>query len=160
MDFFEVLKTEEMSKTERLNVMQTMKDNEKFQDEPKVGIFWYSPEKDELFGVTKIEVSELQFNDKGLKTTKTLHKDWWRKQTYRAQAKNDLTSIYLTDYTQTPRGRVFQTKENVFQVMCGQWITDHIKEIIMEEFDLQNQDVRIMVDTHWEIGHGWSEEYL
>jgi hypothetical protein len=65
-----------MSETERGLVMKTMSDNFVNQDEPKVGIFWYNKEADELFGISKIEASELQFNNNGLKTIKTLNKSW------------------------------------------------------------------------------------
>jgi hypothetical protein len=31
--------------------------------------------------------------------------------------------------------------------------------LVKEEFDLQNVSFEVKVDEHWEIGHGWSEEY-
>jgi hypothetical protein len=139
-------------------VMQAMMDNLGSQEEPKVGIFWYNSSSDELFGVTKIEISELSFNSNGLKTVKTLHKNWWQKQRMRDEAKGNSLSVYISDYTKIPRGRIFQTKDGQFQIMCGSWMNDHIKDLVIDEFDLQGQDVVILVDKHWEIGHGWSEE--
>jgi hypothetical protein len=148
----------EMSEQEREAVMKTMSDNFDYQDEPKVGIFWYNEETDELFGVSKIEASEIQFIS-GLKTIKTLHKTWWAKQQMRAKAKHQKASIFMKDYTQIPRGRVFETKDGLFQLMCGSWINEHIIDLVKEEFDLQNVPFEVKIDEHWEIGHGWYEDF-
>jgi len=149
----------EMSEQERKAVMKTMTDNFDRQDEPKVGIFWYDENADDLFGVSKIEASELQFNVNGLKTIKTLHKAWWQKQKNKAISKGEDIGIFKNDYTQIPRGRIFQKKDGVFQLMCGSWINEHIVDMVKEEFDLQNAAFETKVDEHWEIGHGWSEDY-
>jgi hypothetical protein len=42
--------------------------------------------------------------------------------------------------------------------MCGSWITDHIEDLVKEEFDLQTAPFERIIDIHWEIGHGWNEE--
>ena len=149
----------QMSEKEREAVMKTMSNNFSSQDEPKVGIFWYGKDIDELFGISKIEASEIQFNMNGLKTIKTLHKSWWQKQKNKAIATGKELGIFINDYTQIPRGRIFQRKDGVFQLMCGSWIDDHIVDLIKEEFDLKNIQLEIKIDEHWEIGHGWSEEY-
>ena len=44
--------------------------------------------------------------------------------------------------------------------MCGSWINDRIVELVKDEFNLGDVPLEIKIDTHWEIGHGWSEEYL
>jgi hypothetical protein len=77
----------------------------------------------------------------------------------RDKSKGNLRSIFLSDYTKFPRGRIFQTKENQFQIMCGSWMNDHIKDLVVDEFDLQSQNVAVVVDEHWDIGHGWSDEF-
>jgi hypothetical protein len=151
---------QEMSQKERKNVIQTMSNNNDIQDGPKVGIFWYNFNEDELFGITKILACELQFNNNGLKTTGILHKNWWKKQQMKAIAKNQKTSIFLQDYTQIPRGRIFETNTGSFKLMCGSWITEHIVGLVKDEFDLQKVSLEIIKDEHWEIGHGFSEEYL
>ena len=148
-----------MTGQEREVVIKTMSDNFAYQDEPKVGIFWYLKDTDELFGISKIEASELQFNDNGLKTIKTLHKSWWQKQKNKAVSAGKNPGIFTNDYTQVPRGRIFQRNDGIFQLMCGSWIDDHIVDLIKDEFDLQNVQFEIIIDKHWEIGHGWSEEY-
>jgi hypothetical protein len=153
-------KVREMSEEERKNIINSMSDNFTSQDDPKVGIFWYLPEKDELFGVSKVNAQELQFNSNGIKTISVLHKSWWQKQKNRLISKKKDPGIFIKDYTDIPRGRVFQRKEGTFQLMCGSWITDDIVEMVKEEFDLQNVPFERIIDEHWEIGHGWSEEYL
>ena len=136
-----------------------MSDNFENQENPKVGIFWYDEASDDLFGVSAVNAQELSFNEHGTKTIGTLHKAWWKKQHERAKAKNQLNSIYLKDYTQIPRGRIFQRKDETFELFCGSWINEHIVELVKDEFNLWNVSFEVKVDTHWEIGHGWSEEY-
>jgi hypothetical protein len=143
---------------ERKDIMDLMRSFMDSQDEPKVGIFWYDSEVDELFGVTKIGVTELIPNSKGNKTVRTLHKNWWKKQEMRDRAKGVKDSVYYTDYTLTPRGRVFQNADGSFRIMCGTWMTDEIKDLVIDEFDLQGQNVHVVQDVHWEIGNGWDEE--
>ena len=154
------MQTLEMSASERKDVIASMSDNFDSQNNPKVGIFWYNEESDELFGITAIDANELSFDDHGRKTLGTLHKTWWKKQHERAKTKNQLASIFMQDYTQIPRGRIFQRKDGTFELMCGSWINEHIVELIKDEFNLRNVPMEVIVDTHWEIGHGWSEEYL
>ena len=137
-----------------------MSENFEIQEDPKVGIFWYDETGDELFGVTAVNAGELVFNNHGMKTVGTLHKTWWKKQQERAKAKNQLASIFMKDYTQIPRGRVFQRKDGTFELFCGSWINEHIVELVKDEFNLQTVPLEVKNDTHWEIGHGWSEEYL
>ena len=137
-----------------------MSDNFENQEEPKVGIFWYDEKKDELFGVTAAYADQLPFNSNGLKTERTLHKTWWKKQQERAKAKNSNAGIFAQEYTQIPRGRIFQRNNGTFELMCGSWINEHIVELVKEEFNLKNVPLEVKIDTHWEIGHGWSEEYF
>jgi hypothetical protein len=148
-----------MSDDECHNVMKSMSDNFDIQDEPKVGIFWYDAKNDDLFGITKIIASELQFNDNGLKTVGILHKTWWKKQQMRAKSKNQHDSVFMMDYKKVPRGRIFQKEDGSFSLMCGSWINDHIVELIKDEFDLQNALLNVAIDIHWEVGHGWNEDF-
>jgi hypothetical protein len=146
-----------MTQEQKDNVMQTMQSNMDLQNSPKVGIFWYDIKANELFGVTASLASDLPFNDKGLKTIGFLHRDWWKKQQMRAKAKNQSASIFLAEYTQIPRGRIFQTVGGQFQLMCGSWINEfpQVVDLVKEEFDLS--ELEVVIDEHWEIGHGWSE---
>jgi hypothetical protein len=148
-----------LSETERSRVMASMSDNFEIQEDPRVGIFWYDAQEDELFGVTSTIASELPFNANGKKTVGTLHKTWWKKHQERAKAKGQLTSKFMKDYTQTPRGRIFQIEDGHFELMCGSWINAHITSLVKDEFNLHTGPLEVIVDEHWEIGHGWSEEF-
>ena len=137
-----------------------MIDNFDNQEEPKVGIFWYDEKSDELFGVTATYADQLQFNSNGTKTERTLHGTWWKKQQERLKAKKQPAGIFLKDYADVPRGRIFQRQGGAFELMCGSWIDEHIVELVKDEFNLRNVPLEVKIDTHWEIGHGWSEEYI
>jgi hypothetical protein len=73
--------------------------------------------------------------------------------------KGENPGIFSADYTQIPRGRIFQYIDRTFRLMCGNWINDHIIDLIKEEFNLQNVSFEVNIDGHWEIGYGWSEDY-
>ena len=149
-----------LSATERKAVMASISDNSENQEGPKVGIFWYNETDDELFGVTSTYADELPFNANRIKTERTLHKAWWKKQQDRARAKKQLTSIFMKDYTRVPRGRIFQRHDGTFELMCGSWINEHIVELVKDEFNLKDVPLKVKVDPLWEIGHGWDGEYL
>ena len=165
-DVYQKTRLREMSKNERKMAIDTMSDNFDIQNNPEVGIFWYDETEDELFGVNKAFASELQFNANGYKNLGILHKDWWKKQQEKMLRKKKPMGILGQDYTKVPRGRVWEKKtgkDAIFQMMCGKWIEDygreHIENIVREEFNLQNVLFEIVVDTHWDIGHGWSQEF-
>ena len=152
-----VMHATELSAAERKDVMASMSDNFENQEDPKVGIFWYDETDDELFGVTAAYAQELPFNSNGLKTVRTLHKTWWQEQKNKAVSKGKNPGIFIKDYTLIPRGRIFQSENGVFQLMCGSWINEHIVGLVRDEFNLKNVPLEVKVDIHWEIGQGWSE---
>ena len=130
-------------------------------DDPKVGIFWYNPIKNELFGVVA-----LSLNDEGItncpkgKTCKILHKKKWQNEYRRLkyQEHKDNTFPYIGAYEDKPRGRIFY-KDNKFFITVGSWINenDNYKaiDLIENEFDITNEDTEIIEDSHWDIGSGW-----
>jgi len=152
-----------MTDEARKEVIETMSDNFDTQDEPQVGIFWYDKDDDELLGVNKAYAGEIPFNQKGLKSIGLLHKTWWQKQRNKLLHKKRPVGIFGNDYTMIPRGRIFQREDGLFQMMCGSWIKDYeegyIEKLVREEFNLQDVPFETVIDTHWDIGHGWSQEY-
>ncbi len=130
------------------------------ENAPKVGIFWYLPEENELFGVNSAEISGLK-EVNGNITYPVLHKTFWQKQKHRAIAKGQKDSIFLKDYTQIPRGRIFY-HDGKFTVMVGSWYKEHednLRELIKEEFDLDDFDFKI--GECLELGNDWDEkEYV
>jgi hypothetical protein len=127
-------------------------------DKAEVGIFWYDKDLDELFQVHSIPACELK---EGQLTYPKLHKTIWQKlrqkAIYHKKEGKKYDPVYLQDYTQVPRGRIF-LKNGTFTVFTGSWLTPEIKEMIIQEFNLQESTVEFRIDIHWEIGHGWSTE--
>jgi len=130
------------------------------EEEPQVGIFWYDTKTDNLFEVHSIAISKLN----GEISLPRLHRKVWQQRSHRAE---DLKyrglpyePIYFYDYTQIPRGRVYYVN-NTFYIVTGKWINDnadYITQLIIEEFNLQDQKIKLKYDSHWDIGHGWSSE--
>ena len=60
-----------------------------------------------------------------------------------------------------PRGRVFEFKNEGFKVYTGKWIDNYpqVKDLIIEEFQLPKEDTEFRQDYHWDIGHGWINEF-
>ena len=53
------------------------------------------------------------------------------------------------DYTQVPRGRVFQFEDGTFVVFTGDWINNYpdVKSLILEEFDLPEDATTFKQDS-------------
>lgn len=140
---------------------QIMADNAELQDEPYVGIFWYDVNNQELFGVYQVPADEAEYKSRpGLfanraKTCRPLHEKIWRKARY----KKNPDPRFNRDYTQVPRGRVFEVENEGFVVYVGSWIKEYpeAKDLIIDEFELPEDNTKFKIDTHWDLGHGWSE---
>jgi hypothetical protein len=143
-----------MSREEMINAMSPYL----IDDNAEVGIFWYDENKSELIQTHSIPANELK---PGLLTYPKLHKTIWQKLRQKARKNKkegeSYDPIYLKDYTMVPRGRIF-LKDGIFTVTVGSWINKKIKKMIIKEFNLQKSTVVFRIDTHWEIGHGWSTE--
>jgi len=138
--------------------IEYMRSNFDNQDEPKLGIFWYDPVADELFGVHTEFADDREYNSSGQKTCRTLHRKIWQKEKNRAVAKG-IKSKYTGDYTLIPRGRVWQQEsDSAFYVTVGTWINEYpqVKQLVIVEFELPN-DTEFRYDYHWDIGQGWSD---
>jgi len=141
--------------------LDVMSKNLNNQDLPRVGIFWYDVRNDDLFGVVSSQVSEASVSE-GLSSVNTLHRDWWKKQYNKSKFKNNDKEKYpfVGVYKDTPRGRVFyDNNTELFVIKLGSWINKHpnAKPLIMDEFNLAEQNCRFEIDIHWEVGHGWEE---
>jgi len=136
-----------MTDRERDDLMSEMASFEDIKDEPSVGIFWFSPEEKEVFDVSSVPVSTLK---PGLNTIPKLHKNVWAKNYYRAKAKGLTDSIYFTDYTQIPRGRVWYDRQTEsFKVTVGSWYKEYeqiLTPLLKTEFNLD--DFKYEIDSH------------
>lgn len=161
------IKSAEQANEERANrnseassAMNLMFENDKYQNDPEVAMFWYDPEEDELFGIKSTLATDLnwyhsnQWNE-DIKTDKHLHKNVWQKEFFRGKDKR-----FQGDHTLVPRGRVFEFKDKGFIVFTGDWIDNYpqVKQYILDEFNLP-EDTKFEKDIHWDIGHGWSDEF-
>lgn len=131
----------------------------------KVGIFWYDPADNALFGVGKGSVD--LYKDQGrVVTYPKLHWTYWQKQHHRAVSKLEKGSIFYKEhnYTLIPRGRVFyDTVDDVFYVNVGDWIGSvnigALRDALADEFNLPD-GFMFRMDPRWNIGRGWPEEKL
>ena len=134
--------------------METMSQNLDTQNNPKVGIFWYSSVNKSLYGVVAIDKDSYSKPNAGggLITCKELHEDVWKR-----NQQND-TNFYVGDYRQKPRGSVFYSpKKDTYYIMVGSWINDNPEavDIIVDRYDLKDCKVEVKISVHWEIGMGW-----
>lgn len=119
-----------LSHSEKESIMKDMKSFD--EPMPAVGIFWYDPEEHDFLGVYKKELTPKMVEDaaeKGLPfiNYRTLHRQVWQKQYFRALAKHEPTK-FSGDYTQVPRGRVAWNIDK-FIVFVGQWAKDKEEEL-------------------------------
>lgn len=141
--------------------IELMKFNEQFQDDPEVGIFWYSVHDNELFGVNSMYADETEWRPSQqfkavIRTSRKLHQDVWKKEYFKGK-----DSRFKGNYMYVPRGRVFEFKDEGFRVYTGKWINDYpqAKELIMSEFQLPKDNTIFVQDSHWDMGHGLSQEF-
>lgn len=142
---------------------ELMSENNEYQDDALVGIFWYDPATDDLFGVYAVNVNDVNFYKSDtfnceVKTCKQLHYATWQKECNKGRDKRFQTM----DYTKYPRGRVFQLSDGSFIVCVGNWINDYpsCKDLILIEFQLPKDNTEFVIDSHWDLGHGWSDKKL
>lgn len=149
--------------TDEENMMAAMRVNLDKQDNPKVGIFWYQQTGKRLFGVIAVDKDSIKKPNVGggLITCFELHKDVWKKRFREQKYKNNGVGPYTGDYKDHARGRVFYNPNtDVYQIGVGSWINEspEAKDMIIEEFNLQNQKYEFKIIIHWEIGMGWENQ--
>jgi len=112
------------------------------QERPKVGIFWYSPQIKDVFGVLARDgEDQARITERNAVSCKELHENIWRKKKnyYNNHGGNPL---YAGDYMDTPRGRVFYLPTNKeFVIVVGSWINENPEAVerIKEAFDLTDE---------------------
>ena len=150
--------------TEELDeAMRLMASNRGKDDEPKVGIFWYDPRHNDLFGVRSHRVSDyLKPNSRSefdSISCSEMHEDVWKKEFHRQKYKNNGIGPYVGAYEMTPRGRIFYNTDNdEFTIAVGSWIEQYPQAIslIEDEFNLKETKHTVKTAHHWDIGQRWS----
>lgn len=142
--------------------MRLMQSNRGKGDEPMVGIFWYSPQRDELFGVRSHRISDYtKANSRtefGSVSCSEMHEDVWKREFHRQKYKNDGIGPYVGAYEMTPRGRIFYNPDTeVFTIAVGSWIEQYPQAVplIVEEFNLAGTTYEVKTAHHWDIGQKW-----
>ena len=140
---------------------EVMAYNNQFVDDANVGLFWYSPEDNDLFGVYMVDVDDVNYYysdtfDANVKTCKKLHYAIWQKGVNKGKDPR-----YKSDYTSVPRGRVFYVENKGFIVCVGHWFNKYpdVKQLVLDEFQLPD-DTEFVVDSHWDLGRGWSDKHF
>ena len=144
---------------------EVMANNNQYQDDPMVGIFWYDVEEQDLFGVYSVDASHEDFYfsegfNANVRTCNRMHYAMWQK--YKNKYANTKKGeIYKQEYNQVPRGRVFEIEDEGFVVCVGKWINDYpeAKSLILDEFQLPD-NTEFLIDSHWDLGHGWSDKHF
>lgn len=152
-----------MGEEEYNSIIEIMRQYKDAEDKPQIGIFWYSPEKDDLVDVYLQDFDSVELHPNGKRISTKIHQKVWEKNYYRARAKGDTEKLayYSQDYAWIPRGRVnFNEKDCRFEVMTGDWIEQYpaLKADIIAEFQLPEENTIFLKGEHWQLGHGWSED--
>lgn len=150
------------SDSELDDAMKLMASNRGKDNEPKVGIFWYEPSSNSLFGVRSHIISDyVKPNSKtefGTVSCSEMHEDVWKKEYNKQKYKNNGIGPYTGPYEMKPRGRIFYNPSTeTFTIAVGSWIKDYPQavELIVNEFNLGNTYYEVRTASHWDIGQKW-----
>lgn len=151
---------QQASEDEHNNAIESMAAHLEDQDNGKVGIFWFDRVTRSLFGVIAVDKDSFEKPKVGggLISCRELHSKVWQKGFNRQKYKHDGKGPFVGDYKDTPRGRVFfNPHTDTYEIKVGNWINDNKDAIpeILDEFDLNDKNYKISIDSHWDIGNGW-----
>ncbi|MBO7648915.1 MAG: hypothetical protein J6S48_06140 [Bacteroidales bacterium] len=142
--------------------MRLMASNRGKDGEPKVGIFWFDPNKNDLFGVRSHRVSDYvkpnARSEFGCVSCSEMHEDVWKKEYHKQKYKNGGVGPYTGAYEMVPRGRIFyDPRSDEFTIAVGSWIEQYPQAIplIEEEFNLKDTKHTVKTAWHWDIGQKW-----
>lgn len=143
--------------------MRLMESNRGKDQEPQVGIFWYSPQMGDLFGVRSHRVSDYvkpnARTEFGTVSCSEMHEDVWKKEYHRQKYKNGGIGPFTGAYEMVPRGRIFYNPDTeVFTIAVGSWIEQYPQAIplIVKEFNLGGTSYEVKTAHHWDIGQKWN----
>jgi len=158
----EKVEVKQFSDEELDEAMRLMESNRGKDDEPKVGIFWYDPRKNDLFGVRSHRVSDyVKANSRsefGSISCSEMHEDVWKKEFHRQKYKNGGIGPFTGAYEMVPRGRIFYNPEDdEFTIAVGSWIEQYPQAVVLieEEFNLKDTKHEVKTAHHWDIGQRW-----
>ena len=152
-----------LSDKELDEAMRLMESNRGKDQEPQVGIFWYSPQMGDLFGVRSHRVSDYvkpnARSEFGTVSCSEMLEDVWKKESHRQKYKNGGIGPFTGAYEMVPRGRIFYNPDTeVFTIAVGSWIEQYPQAVplIVEEFNLSGTTYEVKTAHHWDIGQKWN----
>lgn len=159
----EKVEVKQFSDDELDEAMRLMESNRGKDGEPKVGIFWFDPRHNDLFGVRSHRVSDyLKPNARSEYSSVScseMHEDVWKKEYHRQKYKNNGLGPYVGAYEMTPRGRIFYNPDTEeFTIAVGSWIEQYPQAVVLieEEFNLKDTKHSVKAAHHWDIGQRWN----
>ena len=142
--------------------MKLMASNRGKDDEPKVGIFWFDPRANDLFGVRSHRVTDYvkpnSRSEFGSVSCSEMHEDVWKKEFRKQKYQYGGRGPFVGAYQDKPRGCVFFHIDNgTFEVAVGKWIEEYPQayEEILKEFNLPPDKTTAKYAYHWDIGQSW-----
>jgi len=142
---------------------ELMEYNNQFVDDPNVGIFWYDPEEDELFGIYSTLASDMNFFYSNVfhaevRTCHLMHYALWQGECNRGKDKRFQKAIPFFKY---PRGRIFEVKDRGFVACVGNWVNQfpQVKQMIIDEFQLPN-NTEFLTDGRCVLEHCGSDKEM
>lgn len=150
----------EFSEDDYASVMALMAANRGKDSEPKVGLFWYNPANNTLFGVVSHRLSDYTKANAsdGRITCSEMDEDVWKKEYRKQKYQNNGQGPYIGVYQDKPRGRVFYNiSTDTFEVAVGKWLEEFPQayQLVLEEFNLPADRTKPMYAIHWDIGMSW-----
>ena len=159
----EPVQVSQFGEAELDDAMRLMQSNRGKGDEPMVGIFWYSPQMGDLFGIRSHRISDYtkanSRSEFGSISCSEMHEDVWKKEFHRQKYKNGGVGPYTGAYEMVPRGRIFYNPDTeTFTIAVGSWIEQYPQAVplIVEEFNLGNAAYVVKTAHHWDIGQKWN----
>lgn len=159
----EPVQVSQFGEAELDDAMRLMQSNRGKGDEPMVGIFWYSPQMGDLFGIRSHRISDYTKanlrSEFGSISCSEMHEDVWKKEFHRQKYKNGGVGPYTGAYEMVPRGRIFYNPDTeTFTIAVGSWIEQYPQAVplIVEEFNLGNAAYVVKTAHHWDIGQKWN----
>jgi len=159
---YQTKKIQSFTEEELDEAMRMMAANRGKDNEPKVGIFWYNPQTNELFGVRSHRTSDYTKpnarSEFGTISCSEMHEDVWKKEYHRQKHKNNGVGPYHGAYEMVPRGRIFYNPKNEeYTIAVGSWIEQYPQAILLieEEFNLKETHHVVKKAYHWDIGQKW-----
>lgn len=123
---------------------------EEIQDDPCVGLFWYDPDEDDLFGVESSIATGLSFKPdvffrSNVKTNGMTLKLAWEK-----RLRREKDPRFKGSYDSFPRGYVVEIENEGYKVFVGSWIDEHpsARKLIVDEFQLPEGKTEFVKNDH------------